>query len=154
MTKQVTKKNKNINPDTICAVGDFKELTKIRDFVFARAVDRGFSEGDAQKIVLAVDEACTNLIEHAFKLDKSRKICVTIEFDPNTFTVNIIDDGMPFDPMVVSTPDMDQYFKQFKRGGLGIHLMRSVMDEITYQPASSRNDSKNILRLSKQIASA
>jgi serine/threonine-protein kinase RsbW len=154
MTKQVTKKNKNINPDTICAVGDFKELSRIRDFVFARALDRGFSDGDAQKIVLAVDEACTNLIEHAFKLDKSRNICVTVELEPNTFTVNIIDDGKPFDPTGVSKPDMDQYFKQFKKGGLGIHLMRSVMDEISYTPSTSSGDSKNILRLSKQIATA
>jgi serine/threonine-protein kinase RsbW len=145
----VTKKNKHIAPDTICTQGDYGELSKIREFVLARAVKHGFPDAEAQKIVLAVDEACTNLIRHAFKLDKTKKICVQIEMEPNTFTVNIIDDGNPFDPMQVSKPDMDEYFKQFKKGGLGIHLMRSVMDEISYTPSTNSNDSKNILKLKK-----
>jgi serine/threonine-protein kinase RsbW len=150
----VTKNNKNIAPDKICTFGDYSELSKIRDFVFARAIDRGFPDSEAQKIVLAVDEACTNLIRHAFKLDKSKKICVSIESDPNNFTVNIIDDGNPFDPMQVNKPDMDEYFKQFKKGGLGIHLMKSVMDEISYTPSDKADDSMNTLKLKKLIASA
>lgn len=145
----VNLKNK-YKPKNICTSGDFSELEKIRDFVASEAVRFGFSGEDSQRIALAVDEACTNLINHAFKRDPLRKICVEIEPAPNQFVVNILDDGSPFNPLEVPQPDMKEYFKNFKRGGLGIQIIRLVMDEISYTPQNDKMK-KNVLQLKKVL---
>jgi serine/threonine-protein kinase RsbW len=138
------KKLKNI--DDICAISDYSELYKIREFITDKALRFGFSEEDAAKIVLAVDEACSNLVRHAYKFDKNQNICVHIETNLNQFIVNILDNGTPFNPLEVPEPDMKEYFIALKRGGLGIQLMRKVMDEIDYQPMNPQNN-VNTLKL-------
>lgn len=145
----LTAKNKYKNKN-LCASGDYSELEKIRSFVSDEAVKFGFSGEDSQRIALAVDEACTNLINHAFKRDSSRNICVEIEPSQNHFVVNILDDGAPFNPLEAPQPDMKEYFKNYKRGGLGIQIMRLVMDEITYFPQAGKAK-KNILKLKKVL---
>jgi len=124
------------------------QLEGIRNYVSDKAVFYGFNEVDSQKIALAVDEACTNLIRHAFKYDKSHSIRISIDSVNNIFTIKIMDDGKPFNPLNMPTPDMKKYLKDFKKGGLGIHIMKLVMDEIEYIPSNS-NDKYNTLILKK-----
>lgn len=140
--------NSNKTYKTLCVIGDTNELTKIRDFVDENARLFGFSEEQAFKICLAVDEACSNLIRHSFKFDKSKEICVAIEEANDKFTINILDKGSSFNPLDYSTPDMIEYLKKFQKGGLGIHIIKSVMDEISYSPALE-NNSCNTLMLTK-----
>ncbi len=137
--------------DNLCASSDFKELSRIRKFVKNNAMAFGFDDPEAQKISLAVDEACSNLIRHAFHFDKSKEICVEIETKSKQFIVKVIDDGKPFDPRKVDEPDMREYFEEYKQGGLGIMIMRKVMDKIQYKP-SNKNNSKNVLKLIKNLA--
>ncbi len=137
---------------SICSNGDLAELERIRSYIFERAQEFGFSSDIAQKISLAVDEACSNLIKHAFNKDNQKKICMEIVAEDKQFTINIMDDGAPFNPLEVAAPDMNEYFKQFKRGGLGIHIMRLIMDEISYRPQSDSNP-KNCLCLKKYLNS-
>jgi serine/threonine-protein kinase RsbW len=134
----------------VCATSDYTELYRIREFVMDRAEKFGFSTDEASQIGLAVDEACTNIIRHSFKFDKSKKFCVQIETSPNYFIVNISDNGDPFDPLTVPEVDMNEYIKRFKRGGLGIHIIRNVMDEVQYIP-SSGGDQMNLLTLKKSL---
>jgi len=136
--------------DYIGACCELVELQKIRNFIEDKALEFGLSKEAAGQIALAVDEACTNLIEHAYQFDKNKEICVSAEKNDNQMIVSIIDDSSPFDPLLVNRPDMEAYFKQFKRGGLGIQLMRSVLDKIEYYPAGS-NSVNNILKLIKNI---
>jgi len=149
------KKNKTdaSENNSICTPGDYSELSKIRDFVTVQAKKFGFPDDDVLKIALAVDEACTNLIEHAFKFDKAKELCVNIESDTNQFIVNIIDNGSPFNPLEVIQPDMKEYLSKYSQGGLGIFIMRSVMDEISYSPSTiNSTDTQqhlNILKLKK-----
>jgi len=134
----------------VCATSDYTELYRIREFVMDRAEKFGFSTEDASKVGLAVDEACTNIIRHSFKFDKSKKFCVQVDTNSNFFIINISDNGIPFNPMSVPEVDMNDYRKQLKRGGLGIHIIRNVMDEIEYIP-SSGGDSMNLLTLKKSL---
>jgi serine/threonine-protein kinase RsbW len=134
----------------ICAISDFAELNRIRKFVVDQAVDFGFSEEESLKISLAVDEACTNLIEHSYKHDKNKQFFIQIDTGMNNFTVSILDDGKPFNPTYVKPPNMNEYLKKYKRGGLGIHIMRKVMDEISYFPSGDTNK-KNVLKLKKTL---
>jgi len=134
----------------VCATSDYTELYRIREFVMERAEKYGFSPDEASKIGLAVDEACTNIIRHSFKFDKTKKFCVQVEASPSYFIVNISDNGDPFDPMTVPEVDMNDYIKKFKRGGLGIHIIRNVMDEVQYIP-SSGGEAMNLLTLKKSL---
>jgi serine/threonine-protein kinase RsbW len=144
-------KSNAINKKSITSVSDFAELERIRDFVRCSAMKFGFAEDEAQKISLAVDEAVSNLIKHAFHLDSEKQIKIEVESRNNWFTVNILDDGKPFNPLEVDTPNMIEYLKNYEKGGLGIHIMKLVMDKIDYVPSHARGDSRNILRLSKQL---
>ncbi|MFP4368413.1 MAG: ATP-binding protein [Candidatus Kapaibacterium sp.] len=132
--------------------GEYTELGKIRSRVISRAVNFGFSDDDAQKIALAVDEACSNLIQHAYNFDKKRKIGIAFSCEGYKFIIRIYDDGIPFDPKEVTPPDMKEYFKEFRRGGLGIHIIRKIMDEIEYIPGSGKNG-RNLLELRKNLQS-
>ena len=142
-------KEKILNKENyICACGDFSELHKIRNFVYSKAQVFGFDDNDASKIALAVDEACTNLIKHSFNLDKTKEFCVSVEPSSFNFTVKIHDKGQPFNPMEVDKLDMNEYFKNYKKGGLGIQIIRAVMDEIRYVP-SGEEGRENELILTK-----
>ncbi len=134
----------------ICAAGKYSELRKVREFVSDKAKLFGFSSDDANKIALAVDEACTNLIQHAYHLDKSKQFCIEVETDKRRFVVKILDDGKPFNPLDVNSPDMKKYFSEFRKSGLGIHLMKLVMDDIKYSP-SSKSRPQNVLKLIKVL---
>ena len=143
---------KMINDKYICVRSEFTELQHIRDFILNQAIAFGFPEKEASNIVLAVDEACSNLIKYAFKLDDSQEFCIEIGNELNDFIVHISDQSNSFNPLDVDRPDMPKYFKELKRGGLGIHIMRSVMDNIEYSP-STRKSNKNILKLVKSLNS-
>ena len=96
--------------------------------------------------MLAVDEACTNVIKHSYEFAPSKGIDLEVHTRDRQFEVVIIHKGRPFDPDSVKTPDMKMYFTQFRRGGLGIHLMRSLMDKVEYR---SLPDSRNEVHLVK-----
>ncbi len=134
----------------ICINSDFAELSKIRNYVLSKAAGFGFSDDQANKIAMAVDEACTNLIKHSNKFDPSKTICVHIETDQKHFIVNILDDGKPFNPNDFPSPNLDDYLQKPKRGGLGIFIIKKVMDNISYLP-SGKGSQRNVLRLTKQL---
>ena len=107
-------------------------LKEIRDFVAHAAHQFGFGEDDVNKIVLAVDEACTNIIEHAYGYGKNHKIKLSILAKEKVFEITITDQGRAFDPLSVPQPNMKEYLSHFKRGGLGMYLMKTVMDKVEY----------------------
>lgn len=134
----------------ICVPGNTAELVKIRSFVESKARQCGFTEEGAYKVVIAVDEACSNLMRHSYKLDSSRMLCVQIDAHTNALSIQIVDSGSSFNPLSVPPPDMAEYFRKYMRGGLGVHIIRQLIDQIEYIPADSSHPF-NILRLVKNI---
>lgn len=141
-------KKENISGEYFCVNGSFDELERIREFVYSKAAAFGFSDNDAHYISLAVDEACTNIIKHAYKFADNKKICINIETTKNQLTVNIKDDGPPFNLLNVPAPNMIEYLRNYNRGGLGIHIIKKVMDDIKYYPSNETNN-YNLLKLIK-----
>ena len=84
-------------------------MIAVREFVSASARKFGFSDEEVSKIALAVDEACTNVIKHAYKFDPTKVITVTIRPRGRTFEVSIRDTGRQFNPSDVLAPDMKEY---------------------------------------------
>lgn len=138
------------NNNFICINADSAELERIRKFVLDFAEKFGFDDITVNKIVLAVDEVCTNLIKHSYKYDSSRKICLQILTDNNQFSVLILDDGDSFNPSSDTSLDMNDYLNNYRRGGLGLHIINLVMDKIQYIPRSD-DFPQNRLILTKYI---
>lgn len=109
-----------------------ENLSRIRDFVYSAATEIGFPEEVKENIIVAVDEACTNIIKHAYKFLPDGEIIVTLKFSKNNFNIEILDYGTSFSPESVPDPDLQEYFRQKKVGGLGMFLMKKLMDEVKY----------------------
>jgi serine/threonine-protein kinase RsbW len=123
-------------------------LETIRNFVSGIARKTGLPEEDVNKIELAVDEACSNVIEHAYQKDENRDIDITVRIDNQKLTVIIADQGRSFNFTSVEMPDMKQYLAELRVGGLGIYLMKMLMDEVEYRSVPGK---RNEVRMAKYI---
>jgi serine/threonine-protein kinase RsbW len=137
-----------VKPRSLTIESRTERLIAVREFVSEAARTLGFSDEDVSKIALAVDEACTNVIKHAYRYDPGRDITVTVGTAENAFEVAIRDHGVQFDPTGVQKPDMKEYLTNFRRGGLGVYLMRSLMDRVEY---SIKPGERNEVRLIKLL---
>jgi len=116
------------------------------DFVADEATRAGLDEHAIYHCQLAVDEACTNIIEHGYRLRKdSPVIDISCHTDARRFTITIIDDGAKFNPLAQPEPDSTAPLEQRGSGGWGIHFIRKFMDEVAY----SRENQRNCLSLTK-----
>ena len=127
-----------------------ENLSEIRDFVSGNAHAAGIPEATVENIMLAVDEACTNIIKHAYKLSPEGEIIIKINYDKEKFTVTIIDYGKSFEPDRVPLPDLQKYYREHRVGGLGMYLMKSLMDNVEYITVPGEY---NQVLLSKKIRS-
>lgn len=130
-------------------VSTTENLAKIRDFIKQTAEKSGFSDEVVSKIILAVDEACTNVIKHAYQYSSKGKMIIQVKSDSSKFSVSITDTGVGFNANAVPEPDMKSYFEEKKVGGLGIYLMKKLMDEVKYK---SLNDRKNQVIMTKYLS--
>ena len=88
---------------------------------------------------LALEEVLTNAITYAFSDADRHEIAVSIEFRKEILTATVSDDGAPFDPLARPPPDIHAAVEDRKVGGLGIHLLRSLMEMVEYRRADGRN---------------
>lgn len=124
-----------------------ERLNDVREFVSGLAREHGFSEDDINKITIAVDEACTNIIKHGYNYSPDKKIDVEIVRRGQDFEITIADQGKHFDASAIQTPDMKDYFEHYRRGGLGVYLMKRIMDKVEFKLQSDRN----VLRMIKTL---
>ncbi len=127
-----------------------ENLTRISEFMTETMRHYNIhSTKDMYAVQLSVDEACTNIIKHAYS-DKSEGVIVIrcmLSSPGNKFIVNIMDWGKVFDPTIISNPDIESSLNERKEGGLGIYFMRKLMDEVKYV----RCEDKNLLIMVKYM---
>lgn len=111
----------------------------MRDFAGEHASTLDFNEQEIANIRLAVDEAYTNIIKHAYHNDNHKKVDIEIGYDNDEFWISLIDTGNAFDPSNYSKPDVRQKIKQKKRGGVGVYLIKKLMDNVEYHTDGSVN---------------
>ena len=124
----------------------FDQLDAIREYVGKFARSRGLVDRDVYAVQLAVDEACSNIIEHAYEGIHDGQIEVSCEDHRGRLTVSLLDWGKPFDPAVVSDPDLSDDLSERQVGGLGIFLMRKMMDEVHYQSSPDRGNTLTMVK--------
>ena len=125
-----------------------ENLKGVRDFI--RATLKGYGVPDLQisEMVLALDEMCSNLMIHAHHCNPDDLFELKIHLVSEDMVVfEIIDDHSAFDINAFSTPDLGNLVHEKRKGGLGIRLVKTIMDKIEYQTS----DGKNICRLSKKV---
>jgi serine/threonine-protein kinase RsbW len=130
-----------------------EKLHVVREFVSEAARAFGFDEESVNKIALAVDEACTNVIKHSYRFAPNKDIDIRIVTADGSFEVIITHHGKTFDPDAVKSPDMREYLTHYRHGGLGMHLMRSLMDKVEYRVLSDKKSEVHLVKLRQaQIA--
>jgi len=132
---------------TVQFAAKFEYLDEIREFVGAIAREGGFSDKDVYNIQLATDEAASNIIEHAYEKISSGVVELSCGVQNDQITIVLIDRGESFDPSEIPLPDLKADLSNRKIGGLGIFLMRKLMDEVHYE---ARADKSNVLTMTKR----
>ncbi len=125
-----------------------ENLAMIRDFVNGIGTRAGLPAADVAKIELAVDEACANVIEHAYGPEVTKEVTVKATIDEETVQIEVVDTGKGFDPGLISQKNLEQLVAERKNGGLGMRLMKTLMDEVHYEVIPGQ---KNELRMVKRL---
>ncbi len=123
-------------------------LKIIRDFISDIANKAGFDESASCDIALAVDEACTNVIKHAYRGGDDKEITVKVRYDPEKIIITISDTGKGFDSILEDETEIQKRLSRMQRGGLGIHLIQKTMDEVLFD---SETDSVNSVIMTKYL---
>jgi serine/threonine-protein kinase RsbW len=125
-----------------------ENLVLVRSFIESKANEYGFNDDTINKIVISVDEACTNIIKHAHKFNESESIKIKVEKGNGEFKIILNYKGSAFDPNNLDDPDMSEYFSKFRIGGLGIPIMKKFMNKIIF---IHENPDMNSLTLIKTL---
>jgi len=111
----------------------YSTIPTITQFV-AEAAHAAFLDEDAVfHCQMAVDEACTNVIEHAYGGEAKGNIEIVCQVEPGRCTIRIVDHGQPFDPTKVPPPRASASLEDIRPGGIGLHLMKQLMDEVRFE---------------------
>lgn len=127
---------------------DFENLDDIREFVGEAADQVGFSDKEIYSIQLAADEASSNIIEHAYAGIKGGKLEIECSVFDGGLKIVMRDQGKSFNPSSVPEPNVNADLSERKIGGLGMYLMRKLMDEVTYE---SSDEDGNVLTMIKRV---
>lgn len=124
-----------------------EHLAEVRNFVGKHARRYGFAEADIEEIRLAVDEAITNVIKHAYNFDASGRIYISVGCDDKHFWIAIQDSGHAFDLEAYSEPDVQRRIAERKKGGVGVYLIKRLMDKVEYSKENEHNQIRMIKKL-------
>ncbi len=137
------------------APGHGSYLAQIRVIVGDLARKVGFDEDEAAKIEMAVDEACSNVVKHAYSPDKKwcwqhrdPEIRLDVRTEGGRLVIEINDHGQRFDFANYRPVDIEDRLREMKRNGYGIFIMRNFMDEVQY---NSNDQTGNTLRMVKYL---
>jgi len=123
-------------------------LKGVREFIRNSLTGQDVSDLEMGAIVLALDEMCSNLMIHAHHCNPDHHITINIHIPTKSqFVFEIIDDGSMFDINQFQEPEIDSLVHEKRKGGLGIRLVKTIMDKIEYV----QEEGKNVCRLTKSV---
>ncbi len=117
---------------TVIFPGRYESLAKIAELTRTAAQDAGLSDFDCYTVETSIDEACSNIIEHAYDGENKGQIEISYEITEKWLEFTLRDWGNSFDPEKVPTPDLECCLPDRKASGLGIYIMRQWMDEVEF----------------------
>jgi serine/threonine-protein kinase RsbW len=124
-----------------------EEIGRANQHVWRSGVAAGLGEKDLHHCQLAVDEACTNIVEHGYRGGQADAfIDIYCRIRPGLLTIEIIDSSPPYNPLARSRPDPTSGLDERGVGGWGVYFITHVMQDVIYRYA----DGKNHLSMSKR----
>jgi anti-anti-sigma factor len=130
-----------------------ENLARVADFITETAQEFSLSDKETFAVSMAVDEACTNVIEHAYAGNPEGRILISCQLTADECRVVIRDHGRPFDPADVAEPDIEAPLEDREAGGLGIFLMRQLMDVVDFQFDPHEGNVLTMVRYRKLVRS-
>jgi len=124
---------------------DLSELKVLCEHLINFGQITGLSKDCITEMNICLDEAFTNIVSYGFTDDMEHLIKFTIDWDNDVLILRVEDDGIPFNPLAQKDPEIATDLLNIKVGGLGIHIIKKLMDDICYR----RNQGKNKLILKK-----
>jgi anti-sigma regulatory factor (Ser/Thr protein kinase) len=129
---------------------DLGELERMSQAVSAWCRANAVSAEAEYQVNLALDEIVSNVIHHGWKDDGAHQLHVRVSCAADELTLEVEDDAVPFNPLEAPAPDVTKPLAERPVGGLGIHLVRQIMDGLEYR----RQDGKNLLVMKKKMGGA
>ncbi|MEK9163318.1 MAG: ATP-binding protein [Chloroflexota bacterium] len=126
----------------------YDRIKQICSFVVDAANVAGLDESSTFQCQIAVDEACTNIIEHGYEGEDKGRIDVICNTTLGVLKIELLDQALPFDLDKVPEPELGAPLEDMKIGGLGIYFMKKMMDDVSF----SRENGTNKLMLLKRRA--
>ncbi|TFH01383.1 MAG: HAMP domain-containing protein [Calditrichales bacterium] len=137
---------RNVRKEEITIPAQMSYMGQVRDYIEHIGSKYKYSDKIINSYKLVIEEACTNIIRHGYRDIKGGEISLKAIIRQQSLTIVIIDQGISYDPRQAQTPDLEKYIQIGKKGGLGIFMMRKLMDDVQYNITSRGNE----LRLTKQ----
>ena len=135
------------NESIIILKNDFAEIKILTDGINYFAKKTHLGNETTLDLCLVLDEIITNIISYGFDDESEHKIIVNLNVNNKVLSVKIEDDGIPFNPLELPTPDTTKPLEEREVGGLGVFFVKKLMDKIEYE----RKENKNILTVSKSL---
>jgi serine/threonine-protein kinase RsbW len=132
---------------TVTFPGRYESLAKVSEFVVRAAQKAELDEKAIYAVELAVDEACSNIIDHAYGGEGIGEMQCSVVINKGELTVILRDQGRPFIPEDIPDPMLNVPLPKLKPRGVGLYLMRKMMDDISYEPST---ESGNVLTMVKR----
>ena len=128
--------------------GEASELIRLEAFAEAFARDRGLADEEQARLLVILEELFTNVVTHGYGGEiEACSVAVALDWRRGRLTINFVDDGPPFDPLAHSVPDLDAPAEQRPIGGLGIAIVRALVDQARYRRQGHRNHLHLVRRL-------
>ena len=127
---------------------DMREIPGIADKIDAFCAARGMGPVVAYAANLSIDEVLTNTISYGYQDEARHDIDIALHFDGNRLVVVIRDDAAPFDPTLAAEPDTGAALADRPIGGLGLFLVKQMMDDVAYR----HENGFNVMTLTKTVA--
>ena len=132
---------------TIRLPADVREIERLNQLVRRFGELHEIPSRTLSAVNLALDEVVTNVVMHGFEISAGQEVAVRVETTGDDLRSEVVDGGREFNPLNAPLPDLTAALEQRALGGLGIHLVRSLMDRVEYR----RENAKNVLTMRKRI---
>ncbi|MBE5917777.1 MAG: ATP-binding protein [Pseudobutyrivibrio ruminis] len=132
--------------DRLSVDAKIENLYQITDYVEEKLETIGVSQEHITSICIAIEEVYVNIASYAYK-DEAGKVDLEIDTEDSSIKIRFIDGGTPYNPLEKDDPDINLPADEREQGGLGIFMIKQIMDTVEYE----YKDSQNILTLTKHF---
>ncbi|MCA0388651.1 MAG: ATP-binding protein [Bacteroidetes bacterium] len=129
----------------ISIVNKIAETVQVTEIIESTAQEAGFAQKDIYDILIAVDEILSNIVYYAYEEGEEGQIEIRMIYSDKSLRLEFIDEGREFNPLIKSDPDLSIPPEEREIGGLGIFIVKKLMDSVVY----SREGKRNILKITK-----